>query len=221
VEEWQPPNVDFMWPLYMAVFLAGGLSTALQASRGSKLCWRVRQALLSGMLPRVAFQIAGQGLRIVGQSGMAEGARYCAATYDQVLERRSQLCKNFMDAMDASGIDAIVCPIFHVPALHHRAGTFIEEGLSYSAIYNFLGMPAGVVAATRVAVGEETDSRSRLSPTDLAARNVESGSAGLPVGIQVVARHWREDTVLGIMLFLEEHFRGQPMFPFNPPPNFL
>jgi Asp-tRNA(Asn)/Glu-tRNA(Gln) amidotransferase A subunit family amidase len=122
------------------------------------------------------------------------------------------------DVADAARVDAILCPIFPVPALNHRVSPFIDEGLSYTAIYNLLGMPAGVVAATRVAGDEEMERRSRFSPADRAARRVESGSAGLPVGIQVVARHWREDIVLGIMLTLEEHFRRQPMFPFNPPP---
>ena len=120
--------------------------------------------------------------------------------------------------MDVAQIDAILCPTFHVPALHHRVSAFIDEGLSYTSIYNLLGMPAGVVAATRVASGEETDGRSSFSPTDRAARHVESGSVGLPVGVQVVARHWREDIVLGLMLLLEEHFRGQLAFPFGPPP---
>jgi fatty acid amide hydrolase len=218
VEEWQPPNVDLMWHLYLALFLVGGLTKARQLSRGSKLSWNVRQALLAGMLPNVAFRIAARTLRIVGHSRMAEGVSYCGKEYDQVLERRAVLCKEFMNAMDVARIDAILCPIFPVPALHHRESTFIDEGLSYTAIYNFLGMPAGVVAATRVARGEEMGYRSRLSLTDRAASHVESGSARLPVGVQVVARHWREDTVLGIMLLLEKHFRGQPMFPVSPSP---
>ena len=217
MEEWQPPNVDRMWHLYMALFLVGGLTKARQLSRSSKLSWNVRRALLAGRLPNVAFRIAARTLRIAGQSRMAEGVGYCAEEYNQVLERRADLCKEFNNAMNVARVDAILCPIFPVPALHHRESTFIDEGLSYTAIYNLLGMPAGVVAATRVASGEETDSRSRLSPTDRAARHVESGSAGLPVGVQVVARHGRDDLVLGIMFLLEKHFRRQPTFPFNPP----
>ena len=220
VDEWKPPNVDLMWHVYIALLVVGGLARARQLARGSKLNWNVRQALLAGVLPNMAFRIAGRTLRIAGQSRMGEGLGYCAESYDQVLERRTRLCHSFTNAMDVARIDAILCPVFPVPALHHRVTTFIEAGLSYTAIYNLLGLPAGVVAATRVANGEETDRRSRLRPADRAARRVESGSAGLPVGVQVVARHWREDIVLEIMLLLEKHLRRQPLFPVNPPPGF-
>jgi len=37
------------------------------------------------------------------------------------------------------------------------------------------------------------------------------------VGVQVVARHWREDVVLGVMAQLETHFRGRADYPANPP----
>jgi fatty acid amide hydrolase len=35
----------------------------------------------------------------------------------------------------------------------------------------------------------------------------------LPVGVQVVARHWREDIVLAVMAALEDHFRSTPDYP--------
>jgi len=42
-------------------------------------------------------------------------------------------------------------------------------------------------------------------------------SVGLPVGIQVVACHWREDLVLAVMGALETRFRAQPDYPVAPP----
>jgi len=50
-----------------------------------------------------------------------------------------------------------------------------------------------------------------------AATRVEKGSAGLPVGVQVVTRHWREDVVLSVMAAREDHFRRQPDYPAWPP----
>ena len=217
VEEWQPPNVDLMWHLYLALLLAGGLATAQQVSRGSKLTWSVRQALLAAMLPNVSFRVAGTLLRIARQPRLAEGVNYFAQSYKQALDQRAEFCKDFMGAMDGAQVDAILCPVFHTPALRHRVSMFIDGGLSYTAIYNLLGVPAGVVVATRVREGEETEGRSGLSLKDLAARQVEVGSVGLPVGVQVVARHAREDIVLGIMALLEKHFRGQPGALLHPP----
>jgi Asp-tRNA(Asn)/Glu-tRNA(Gln) amidotransferase A subunit family amidase len=52
---------------------------------------------------------------------------------------------------------------------------------------------------------------------DQAAIAVERGSAGLPVGVQVFGRHWREDVVLAVQAVLEAHFKRQADFPTDPP----
>ena len=49
------------------------------------------------------------------------------------------------------------------------------------------------------------------------ARETEDGSAGLPVGVQVAARHWREDVVLAVMAALEQEFSKRPDYPSRPP----
>ena len=60
--------------------------------------------------------------------------------------------------------------------------------------------------------GEEHASRpsSRLAQR---AREVERGSAGMPVGVQVVARPWREDVVLHLLETLEDAVKGNEDFP--------
>jgi fatty acid amide hydrolase len=45
---------------------------------------------------------------------------------------------------------------------------------------------------------------------------VERGSAGLPIGVQVVARHWREDLVLAVMAELERALSANPEYPALP-----
>ena len=88
----------------------------------------------------------------------------------------------------------------------------------YTVLYNLLGMPAGVVAATRVRPGEESGRDAGRDSVLRCMANIESGSAGLPVGVQVVARHWREDIALAVMQALEDHFSAQPDYPSHPPP---
>jgi fatty acid amide hydrolase len=43
----------------------------------------------------------------------------------------------------------------------------------------------------------------------------DRGSAGLPLGVQVAALHFREDVVLAIMRALEEDFSSRPDYPLR------
>jgi Asp-tRNA(Asn)/Glu-tRNA(Gln) amidotransferase A subunit family amidase len=55
-----------------------------------------------------------------------------------------------------------------------------------------------------VRAGEELAKRSRVDAMERAATRTEQGSAGLPVGVQVVARPWREHVALAAMRAIEE-----------------
>ena len=64
--------------------------------------------------------------------------------------------------------------------------------------------------------GEESDRAVSQDLAEITAAEVEQNSAGLPVGVQVVARHWREDIVLALMAALEAHFKLTPDYPDRP-----
>ena len=99
----------------------------------------------------------------------------------------------------------------------HGATRLLYDTPSYLMRFNVLGMPAGSVAATRVRAGEETDRPRTRDVVDREAIKTEEGSAGLPVGVQVAARHWREDVVLAVMAVLEQEFSKRPDYPARPP----
>ncbi len=117
--------------------------------------------------------------------------------------------------MDAGRFGAIVCPPHALPALKLGASEFLLSTAGHSLLYNVLGMPAGVVAATRVWADEESDGSPGRDLAERAARRTEQGSAGLPVGVQVAARHWREDVVLAVMEALKEHYPGATRLSFT------
>lgn len=81
--------------------------------------------------------------------------------------------------------DAIVCPACAFPALQH--GATLKEDLdaafSYGEVYNYVGWPAAVVRG-----GTSTE--------------------GLPIGVQIVARPWREDVALALAHRLESELGG-------------
>lgn len=85
--------------------------------------------------------------------------------------------------MDA--FDAILCPVDHQPAIPH--GTDDPHQFSYTLPWSLTGYPCVVV-------------RAGTSPE------------GLPIGVQVVARPWREDVAIAVALEVERRCGGwQPV----------
>jgi amidase len=84
--------------------------------------------------------------------------------------------------------DAIVCPVYTEAAPKHGETLGKPESLLHVAYYSIAQTPAAVV---------------RCGTT----------SDGLPVGVQIVANHWREDIALAVAAYLEETLGG-----WNPSP---
>jgi fatty acid amide hydrolase len=91
----------------------------------------------------------------------------------------------FARALDAQRLDAVICAAYPVPAVEHGSSGDVIRGQSYSSLWNLLGFPAGVTPVTTVGARED------------------AACAGLPVGAQVVARPWRDETVLALMRAIE------------------
>jgi amidase len=81
--------------------------------------------------------------------------------------------------------DVILCPVYPQPALPHGASIQDENflGFSHTMAYNLTGWPAAVVRC-----GES--------------------SSGLPIGVQIVARPWREDIAMAVACRLEQECGG-------------
>jgi fatty acid amide hydrolase len=136
----------------------------------------------------------------------------------ELLGRKRRYAGTFLEAMNGRNIDAIICPPDALPALKHGSSFYVSGlSISYPGLYSLLGMPAGVVAVTRIRPNEESERRKTRDVIERAARHIEMGSTGLPVGVQVVARHWREDVALTVMQVIEDHFRQKPDYPGWPP----
>ena len=86
------------------------------------------------------------------------------------------------------GADLIVCPAMPQPAIRHGESTAEWFGDTYSDVHNLTGWPAVVVRA-----GTSDD--------------------GLPIGVQLIARPWREDVALAAAGIVEAASGG-----WQPPP---
>jgi amidase len=85
--------------------------------------------------------------------------------------------------------DVMVCPVCSFPGMVHGSTYDRLPAFSYTMTYNLTGWPAAVVRAG-------------------------SSSNGLPVGVQIVARPWREDVALAVAAMIERALGGyqRPQF---------
>jgi Asp-tRNA(Asn)/Glu-tRNA(Gln) amidotransferase A subunit family amidase len=161
---------------------------------------------------------------LAGQPGLARGIKNFGHRdtwhYWQVVEAQMEYQRRFAQALDhddGGPFDLILCPATALPAWTHGAGQNLVLAGAYTALYNVLGYPAGVVPVTRVRAGEEIGRKPSRDLVQQAAYNVEQGSAGLPIGVQVAARPWREHVALAAMRAIEDAARTQSDFPAQPP----
>ncbi len=79
-----------------------------------------------------------------------------------------------------------------------------------------LGWPAGMVPLTRVRAEEESVRPASPDLVERAAHTTERGSTGLPVGVQLIARPWREEVALALMQAIESAARRREDYPVAP-----
>lgn len=215
VVEFRPPAVSEAVRLYTALLSADGAAWTKPLLRGGRRDRRINGLIMlarlaGGVRRSVAWSMERAGQKYLADSLRAVGFQTAEGYWRLIAERKSYQ-ERFLAAL--GDCDAIICPPFMTPALRHGASEWINSVGSYASLYNVLGLPAGVEAATRVRPGEESDRAPSKDVVLRTLREVEQGSTGLPVGVQVAARHWREDIVLAVMGALEEHFRMQPDYP--------
>jgi fatty acid amide hydrolase len=222
VKPFAPPNVKEAHLLYFAISASGANESVPRTLAGSSPNELVTDFVRGIRLPRLLRGLVTWNMKRTGQARLAEVVRVlrpCSTEeYWKLLERRNIYRERFLQALDAGSIEALICPIYPTVAPHHGSTRHLSPAAgSYATLYNLLGMPSGVVPVTIVGEREETD-RSRKDSrdlSDLTAAEVENGSAGMPVSVQIVARHWREDIVLKLMETLEEHLKKTDTYPLN------
>jgi len=209
VEAVKPPaDMQSMVDLYYGVLAADGGKDLRRLLKGSKVDPAVKELLLLGRIPRWSRWMLRSLLSCLGQRHQASLMQttnpLSADEYWQISHQVNLMRAKWDKWMMKNHFDAILCPPFGVPAIKHGDGVNLLAAASYAFHFNVLGIPAGVVATSTVGEEEESDRDSSRDKSVRAAVNTEQGSAGLPVGVQVAARAWREDIVLAVMQVLSQ-----------------
>jgi len=221
VEEWTPPDLLKALQLYCQLYGADGAVTSKRQLGNSKRHPQINQTLQIASLPKPLLRVIATISGFMSQPLIAKLFPYMGevsvSDYWRTIDERNRYRAAFMAAMEAEQLDAILSPACALPALTHGSSNYLVQDATYTMPYNLLGMPAGVVSVTRIRPGEESERAPSKQLSEQTASKVEQESVGLPVGVQVAARHWREDIVLAVMAAIEEHFQSQPDYPVHPP----
>lgn len=223
VSAWTPPEVPDALILFGRILLGDRLAGMRRALAGSARTPQVGQLLLSAGIPLTLHKPLRGLLRAFGQETMASNLEAAgpagADHYWRNVEAQLDYRERFAAALEqAAGgpFDVILAPPSSLPAFTHGATRDLLTAGAYASLYNLLGYPAGVVPFTRVGAAEESVRDPGRDLVQRLARRVEQGSAGLPVGVQVIARPWHEHVALAVMGVLERAARQRPDFPWTP-----
>ncbi len=224
VVEWRPPDVAEAQRIFFGALGGDGGRGPLRLLGKNKRDPRIASLITLATAPRPVLATLGGALWLGGQRNLPQLLRYFGHTdtayYWGLVEAQAAYQRRFADALDRDDggpFDVIICPACALPALPHGASADLVTAGAYATLYNVLGYPTGVVPVTRVRADEEQPRKNALDVMVRAARRTEIGSAGLPVGVQVVARPWREHVALAAMRAIEADASARSDYPAQAP----
>lgn len=209
-KEWSPPGVREAMRLYYTILGADGGKSISQFLRGEEVdkCIARLIAMVNTPTWLLSGGLAAAGA-VLGWTRMAStlgsyGELSVKELYDIVHERQKYK-RSFIGAWKEEGFDVLLAPAFAAPANPHGGPQDATGQISYTALWNLLDFPAGILPVSVVSEREEAEQRPRLERDawDKAVDSFEIGSSGLPVGVQVIGLPWQDEQVLYVMQMLE------------------
>jgi len=207
VEPFELPDLGEAMRLYFRLISANGGRAAVKVVGNDPRMPAVSRLLRLGRLPRWSRPLIGSILHLLGQDGAAWLVRNTGKVSTGDFWRMTFLVRLYqrkvVDLLLKRGLSGFIGPPHALAALTHGSSGYLSLAAKASMLINLLGLPAGVVPWTTVRPGEESDRRASRDWVERAALAVEAGSAGLPIGVQVVGLPWRDEETLAIMRLVE------------------
>jgi fatty acid amide hydrolase len=220
VNPWPAPPTREGVELFYGLISAGGGTVMRLLGRNPKT------PQIAGLVqvlrtPAVARPALARALRAMREERLADVLGYVrelsAGDYQELVVRAHRFRERVLASMVDAGLDAVICAVHPLPALRHGGSFLLGSVAGPTFLWNLMGVPSGSAAVTRVRENEQTGRNSRSRDrVERAAAETDAGSVGLPVGVQVVAKPWREDIVLALMRTLQDKLRGNPDYPTRP-----
>lgn len=217
----KPPDVPQAMRSFQSLLVPDGGRAFRRMLAGSHADPKLKGLLAAAGLPNWLRPLAAWALEMQGQPRLAASIRslrqLSAHEYRQRLAERVTYLTRFLATMDEHRLDALLCPASPLPAPTHDDGELLGTIASHTSLYNYLGLPAGSAPITKVHPAEAAPRPAGRCKVERMAQAIEANSAGLPIGVQIAARPWRDDIVLALMGALEREARTSADFPHAPP----
>lgn len=211
VVEFKPPAMIDAIALYYALVTCDGANTLIDQLDGE--VWEdYCQTLITGIrLPTAAKDLVSYLLQNVLRDPKAatltkQSRERTVQDVWKLQAARKVYRQKFFDAWTAAGdFDVLLCPAHVLPAVEHGKFKKISFTCSYTLVYNVLDLPAGVLPITAVDAERDAYTEPAVGLLEKAARSAYNlkEQHGLPVGIQVVGRPFKDETVLRAMRIIE------------------
>lgn len=133
----------------------------------------------------------------------------------RLTQRRTEMRLAELDAWNRLDLDAVICPPHVVAAMGHRESADYAVSLGAQFRWTLLDFPAGIVPVS-VVRESEVGSYPVTDRISKKTARLERESVGLPVGVQVVARPYREHVLLSVMAAIEAGVQGDREVPVTP-----
>jgi fatty acid amide hydrolase len=219
VRSFEPVDMRAVLSAYLGALSADGGAAIMAALEGGEVDPSLEPLRRMAAVPASARRVVARAARAFGQRNLAlmldSMGDKSASELWALTDRLRHQCAALVDSMERDGIDILVCPPYATPAIPHGGSKNFTLASSYSILFNAAQLPAGVVPVTRVDPAEAQRAGGRDLLEKQAAR-VDAASAGLPVGVQVVGRAWRDDAVLAAMCAIEREVAGDEGYPVTP-----
>lgn len=219
VTTFAPPRANEHYLLMAAAMSADGMATMGEALGKDPVIAALKLNARIGRAPRQVLKQLAKVARRLGEKRLADvldvGGRKSVQELWALCHERTTMQRAELDAWNAQELDLVLCPAAATPAPPHGTTGDFTPAAIYTIRYNLLNLPAGVVPVTRVSANE-TARPEQVDRIDKKAALIQRESAGLPIGVQIVGRPFREDTVLAAMAVIEAGAMTSDSFPRTP-----
>lgn len=203
VKEFAPLQLDYAEEIYFRILTADDARLFSDVLAGETPLPQLKNMFMLAQASPAKRNLIQWAAELFGQHSAARIVQYFGGRGSEHLrlwaEKQAAYRAEFLAAMDAAEIDAIINPVTVLPAFLHDSTDKLGAGGTYTLIYNLLGFPAGVARVSEVQPDEAVSRKAGFDIQERAAAKAEKMCAGLPLSAQIAARPWREDIVLALI----------------------